>query len=145
MDAQALAKTQDGHTRVRVEKLTHALKLARDKHIGEFVEALDGWRIEYREALSKFADAAHAHVRGMEDNGGDATFDAHVQIRGLPRKPVSYEREYDRIIRKMEFTEDGIVWLKHDDFHAFVMDEWDWKSRHDEDHANYSVAIRRKR
>ena len=137
-NAQALAEVQEGHTRILTKELLEVLKLNRGKHAEEFAIAMKGWHVAYADALVKVSGKAIAHAQKVRDEGVTEQLNGRALIYDLPPRPESYVKDYDRITRRMEMSQDEEQFISHHDFDCFVRDEWDWKAGHIETFNNYS-------
>lgn len=100
--------------------LAHQLAINREKHVKEYNEAMDGYRLAYIEAM-------HDAVKEAEKTGG--------VIERYPGQklivPQSHEDDYLRAERMMShLATDTPVHLSEHDYARLVMDEWDWKHEH---------------
>lgn len=89
----------------------------REKHIKEFAESVE----DYKKA------AINVTQRNLElANTGD--IEQIAKIKGMPQKPASYEKEYDRAIRMLTLSVEDVIDLQQDIFNQLVLDEWLWKN-----------------
>lgn len=128
MDAHYIAQTQDRYTKILREDLLDELRANLEKHEKEYTESLSGWRTRCGEKLRARAvilakTAADLEAEKIEDLDNEI-FDP------FPQKPKSYVSQYRRIIRRMEMSQDNEIFLSHDDFDQYVLDDWSWKGEH---------------
>lgn len=117
------------------EDLLKKLKHNRTLHGEHFKEALAGWRIAYAKKLDAHAQEFKALAEKIRSD--ETAKEAHSYI-DLPSKPEDHTSEYDRIIARMEMSQDKEIFITHKDFDRYVLDQWSWKGKHEEDVANYS-------
>jgi hypothetical protein len=141
MEAQAQAKVQEQHTRILREDLLKKLTNNRTLHGEHFKEALAGWRVAYAKKLD--AHAQEFKVIAEKVRSDDTTKEEASSYVDLPSMPEDHTTEYDRIIARMEMSQDKEIFITHKDFDRYVLDQWSWKGKHDEDFANYSAVAGR--
>lgn len=142
-----MAKVQEGHTRIATGKLVEILKANRERHASEFKDALAGWRKSYAAALRKVADTCRDAAAKLDGDAMRGVAPEIVQLErdlffDLPVKPADHTADYDRIIRRLELSEDQEQFVKHSDFDRYVLDEWSWKGAHNEALNAYSEVVR---
>jgi len=137
-DAQALAETQEGHTRVLKDELVEKLKANRTQHAKDYQAAIKGWRKQYAKALLKHADQCRALADKATSEGPLA--DLRYDYADLPSRPTDHTVEYDRIIARMEMSQDKEQFITHSDFGKFVLDEWRWKEEFSNAVSNYTQS-----
>lgn len=111
--------------RVDIPKLIEVLKKNREKHVKEYNDAVEGWKLEALKVLKKKSQAIKKGEEFSNLNFG-------------LNKPVSHEKEYDRVIEMMEFTKDTELELDSQAFNQYVRDEWAWTQEFKTMSANYS-------
>lgn len=97
------------------------LNIVRDnlkKHLSDYTESVE----DYKAGALKVATANLKIAKS-----GD--IDKFHQIRGLPQRPVSYEKEYNRAIRMLELSVEEVIDVEQDVFNQLVLDEWHWKNQ----------------
>lgn len=101
--------------KIRKETVLEILRENKAKHCIEFEEAIIGWiskaKIKLTELLAKL-DTDQARALKIE--------------LYLPR-PVSYEKEYDKAIKMIEYEIRDEVEISTQDFDKYFLDEWNWK------------------
>lgn len=100
--------------RVKKDDLLAALKENKDEHRRIFTEAIDAWHKRVIERLEELVAQAK---RGPES--------VELVVR-LPR-PADHTKEYERVIKMVELSQDDEFELTQQDFAQFVMDEWGWQ------------------
>jgi hypothetical protein len=136
MEAQALAQVQEEHTHCKREDLTKKIKTNRDQHVLDYAKAIEGWRKEFAKVMLK-------HAKACEELAAEAVTDTPAdQVEftypELPVKPENHAKDYDRIIARLEMSQDNAIYLKHSDFDKYVLDEWRWKAAFTEALSNYA-------
>jgi hypothetical protein len=127
MDAQALADTQQDHTRVSRKKLLKRLKETRDHHVKAFDIAIAGWRQTFAAALRENATKLSEMAGKAEDESVDIEELRKPEIK-WPVKPESHEDDYKTAIARFSMSLDDHIWLSHSDFNQLVMDNWHWRA-----------------
>lgn len=101
------------------QKLLDIVKANREKHMTEWADAVRGWTTETAERLAEealiFQDAV------------DNNFPLCIELSGFERKPVDHIKEYDRLIKMIELTDEEHIELNEHEFDQYVNDEWAWK------------------
>ena len=87
------------------------------KHLTDYAESVE----DYKAGALKVA-TANLKIAKTGD------IDKFHQIKGLPQRPVSYEKEYNRAIRMLELSVDEEIMVEQDTFNQLVLDEWHWKN-----------------
>lgn len=100
---------------VRINKanLLEVIKENRTKH-----------RSIVEEAMAKYRAAAIAELDAMLD---DARAGRKIRRSLTLIEPVDQTRDYDRIIRMLEMSEDSVIELHEEQFKCYVEDDWSWK------------------
>jgi len=135
MEAQALAQVQEEHTHCKREDLTEKIKENREQHILDYAKAIKGWRLEFASVMLKHAKACEA-LADKASSDADADTIRYVYPE-QPVKPENHVKDYDRIIARLEMSQDESIYLKHSDFDKYVLDEWRWKAAFTEALSNY--------
>lgn len=141
MEALAQAEVQEGHTRMHRVKLLEELRKNRETHTKEYESAIQGWVEEYAKALDAHAEKTKALADKARSSQG-VLHNLKFDYPDLPERPEDHTKDYDKIIRRMEFSIDAEIFLTHRDFDRYVQDEWAWKVAHTEALANYSQIVR---
>lgn len=142
MEAQALAKVQENHTKIPREKLLEAIKENRETHKTEFDKAIIGWRKESVKALKKHQAHVEKVIGRMEADVSEDKPVKGLNVRNLypkiPTRPEDHTADYDGLIKRLEMSSDETIWLTHHDFERFVLDKWDWKETFSAQLSNYA-------
>lgn len=103
---------------VKINKyeLLNIVRENKDKHVKDYEEAVN----DYKAAAIKLA-ASHVELAATGE------LDKIAQIKAMPAKPSSYEKEYDRAIRMLELSVEDVIELEEEIFNQLVLDEWTWK------------------
>jgi hypothetical protein len=109
---------------VEVVNLLAKLKENREKHIDEYNNTMKLYR---NVAIIKLQDALTAAK-------SDGEFNPNVDLK----KPVSYEKEYNKAIAMLEATSDATVSITDDEFDNYYLDNWSWKHSFSSSSSSYS-------
>lgn len=112
--------------KVKRDALKAVLLTNRAAHQKIFEEALAGYKTKVIETLDRSLKQARAGQRVAE----------HISI---PR-PVNQTHEYNRAIRMMEMSVENEITLTTQEFDAYVMDRWHWRSAFLASNSAYSVS-----
>jgi len=91
------------------------LRKNKETHHTEFEEAMQGWLEKAKKKLNNL----------LEQLNSDKASEAKIEVY-LP-KPISYEKEYDKAIKMVEFEIRDIIEISSSDFEKYFLDEWLWK------------------
>jgi hypothetical protein len=108
---------------VRKDELLEKLKKNKEKHVGEYKEAIRGYRVKCAELLDKELQ--------LVESGEEFTLGFNVT------KPRSYEEDYIRVIEMLEMSIEDVVELDHTEFANYVMDNWAWKQSFSASNSSY--------
>lgn len=110
-------------------KLLETVRDNRAKHRQIFLEAQEGYRkAAIRELEVMLADAREGRV-------------IRRSVRLL--EPVDQTKDYDRVIRMLEMSEDDHIKLEEADFAQYVLDDWHWKRQFLHANSSYSATAAR--
>jgi hypothetical protein len=101
--------------RIRKETVLEVLKENKAKHCLEYEEAILGW---ISKAKTKLTDL-------LTELNSDKARSLKIEVY-LPR-PVSYEKEYEKAIKMIEFEIREEIEISTQDFDKYFLDEWSWK------------------
>lgn len=101
--------------KIRKETVLEILRENKAKHCIEFEEAISGWVSKAKTKLTEL-------LAGLET---DRARSLKIEIY-LPR-PISYEKEYDKAIKMIEYEIRDEVEISTQDFDKYFLDEWTWK------------------
>lgn len=140
MEAQALANVQEEHTHCKRADLIEKIKTNREQHLLDYNKAIVGWRTEFAETMFKHAKVCEGLADKVKSDANEDTI-VYPSIK-LPIKPENHVKDYDRIIARLEMSQDDSIYLKHGDFDKYVLDEWRWKIAFTEALSNYVGSAR---
>ena len=83
---------------------------------------------EYNESVEDYKKAAISVTQKNLELAQSGDLDQIAKIKGMPQKPTSYEKEYDRAIRMLELSVESVIEVEQDVFNQLVLDEWSWKN-----------------
>lgn len=101
--------------RVTVKKgeLLEALRENKDKHRSLFEEAQKNFRERIIEELD----------RRLQDAKAGRSVQLYID---LP-EPEDHTKDYERVIRMVEMSQDDTLDITREDFARYVMDDWEWR------------------
>jgi len=99
--------------KVLVADLLKTVKANREKHITEYNEAIAGYRTTC--------------IAKMKENLAAAEAGDEIKTGLNVARPESHEKDYDRAISMLTWTQDTIVELGAHDFDRYVNDDWAWQ------------------
>ena len=124
-------------------KLLEVIRANRDRHLADYTTAMREYVLEITEdvhglgkELLQFKNTVDTLDTSVAVSADDLkTFttaltkvsSAWYQKAGCHTQPVSFAKEYDSIIRKLELSHDEIIQLSDAEFEKYVMDNWQWK------------------
>ena len=100
------------------EQLLAIVRENLQKHLADYAEAVE----DYKAGALKVATANLKIAKTGE-------IDKFHQIKGLPQRPSSYEKEYNRAIKMLELSIEDTIDVEQDVFNQLVLDEWHWKNQ----------------
>ena len=99
---------------VKKEELIATLRKNRDQHVGDYQEAMRGWRDHVATKLDEVAQKAR---------DGKLLKYPYLSLH----EPQTYQKDYDCAIAMLSMHTADIIELSTTDFQHFVQDDWDWK------------------
>lgn len=99
--------------KVKKSELLETVQKNRDNHRKIFLEAQEGYRVAAIAELDKMLTEAK---QGKQ-----------IRRSLALTEPVDQTRDYDRVIRMLEMSQDEIIELQEHDFMQYVLDDWGWK------------------
>jgi hypothetical protein len=99
----------------RIE-LLNIVRENKEKHIRDFNESVE----DYKKAAINVAQKNLELAQTGE-------LDKIAAIKGMPQKPASFEKEYNRAERMLELSVEEVIEVEQDVFNQLVLDEWAWK------------------
>lgn len=114
---------------VKVSKnaLANILLSNKKKHVAEYLEAVEEYKVAALEAIAKGVAKLNAQIEAVKAMTPQTVEHIRWTSVTLPI-PVSHEAEYNRAIRMVEMSVDEEIVLSEKEFTKYVLDEWDWKS-----------------
>ncbi len=106
----------------------HSVKVNRIELLGIVRENKEKHVREYNESVEDYKKAAINVAQKNLELAQSGDLDQIARIKGMPQKPTSYEKEYDRAIRMLELSVEEIIEVAQDVFNQLVLDEWAWKN-----------------
>lgn len=108
------------------DDLLTAIKTNLNAHRSEFETAIAGYEAE---ALKRTKDL----VKQLK-NGERPNLTIHLAI------PMDHTKDYERIIRMLEMSQESVVVLDEHDFAQYVQDDWAWKNQFHLTNSSYMSA-----
>lgn len=120
---------------IKVEKvkLLETLKANREKHIAEFAEAFENFKIEYEKKCLELKEKAKNFKPGEP-----------VEVNLMITVPRDYKEDYDTAISMLEWEVADEIVLDQEQFTRYVLDKWQWKMNFDATTAFYNAPARRR-
>lgn len=123
-------------------KLLKTLKANLEKHRKDYAEAVEGYKAQAFERLSKLSakvgveinesfDRIRKQIDRFDPNDTDAIRDTVVLIHTASfnlKVPQDHSRAYAVAIQQAEWDTREVVPLTQSQFQAFVMDDWEWQT-----------------
>lgn len=124
-------------TRIPWEKLLRIVKTNRENHIEALKISFKGWRDETLTQALHIANTAEA-VMGEKQTSIDMI---QREVAKLDKPPVSHLRDYDRLIKMIELTDEEHIELTEQEFDQYVNDEWSWKQNFMLSNSKYGAFV----
>lgn len=99
--------------KVNKSELLEALKKNKENHKKLFDEAQENFRKRIIEELDRRL--------------ADAKADRSVQLYIDLPEPEDHTKDYERVIKMVEMSQDEILEISREDFAQYVMDDWAWR------------------
>lgn len=128
--------------RVKKSELLDILRTNGQKHVQEYQEAIEGWRVETLKELSKLS----RKVKKLDlENAVDLTENdfPNLWVSAAQDRPTCHAKDYDRAIAMLDMSTEDEVVISAREFDQFVNDEWDWKEAFTVSNAKYGGSARR--
>jgi hypothetical protein len=109
---------------VKKPDLLEHLRTNREQHRGVFLEALEGFRVQFIKEL----DSMLADAKAGRD---------YRRVVNLV-EPQDHTRDYDRVIRMLEMSISDQVKISEAEFAQYVLDDWGWKGQFLATSSNYT-------
>ncbi len=116
---------------VNREKLIETLQTNLRQHRTIFEEALEGYRVKAIENLE-------AHIGLLkQQKKKPIRLNLHMPL------PEDHSSDYEEAIGLLKMSEDQTIRLSNEDFRAYVLDEWGWRSQFIGSNSMYSPTAAR--
>lgn len=139
---------------INKDQLVKQLITNREKHVKEYNEAMEGYKLEFKARLENaynkaktFLDENYKKLLGEVEKYTDDDIvkqsDSITLVNSIQVKmpvPKSYEKEYILAIELFQWEVKESVRLTSAEFNCFVRDEWDWKENFTEVMSFYKKA-----
>ncbi len=100
----------------------------RDKHVKDYELALEAYRLEVLEQLSKIYHDVHEVFLKVTnegiDNFGSKYNDGQFEVDA--EKPEDHRNDYEQVIDMLEMATADKIELDRSEFTQYVRDEWKW-------------------
>lgn len=132
----------------------NAIRANYEAHKKNYADAFDGYKVE---ALEQITDKKKAILDAIDTLGrrvAEAVLgkDKPVALQMSSSlalftltPPVDHSRDYEVVIKMLEFSVDDEIELEQDQFECYVMDRWDWADSFRESVTNYRSKLAPKR
>lgn len=121
---------------MNAQELLNTLKTNRQKHIDEFGEQMQGWKVVMEDYGKK--------LMTWKEQFSNNIFDDVMEIRKSqpvsPSRPISFVDDYDKLIELLEHHNDLNIQLEQYEFDQIVKDNFGWKDTFANNTAMYSSA-----
>ena len=108
------------------ENLINLIRVNKQEHIGEYEEALQGYKGQYELFLKKALVSIQKHIKDIRDSDYQKMF--HVSDSFDSPVPKSHADDYDAILSMLNLHCDDKIELSYKDHQSVVMDNWAWKN-----------------
>jgi len=115
----------------------HQINIKRADLLVKIKENRDIHAAEYKEAYAAFKEKAKAGLLKLVSNIDEGK---DVELRANLPVPSDHTKDYDRIIKMLEMSNDDIILLDSNSFDQYVLDEWSWKSAISATNAFYKTS-----
>lgn len=113
--------------KVKRTELLERIEANRKKHIAEYTEACEGYRVKMHQLIAEKIAELTKFDQALTANGGTPD-GPHINTRLT--MPKSYEQDYDQVIEMLKMSVDDELTIQSDEFACYVMDRWAWKENH---------------
>jgi hypothetical protein len=111
--------------KIKKNELLEIVTKNRAEHRSIFEKALEGYKAQVIAELEVMLAEAKSGKRIRR----------HVQLE----EPMDQTKEYDRVVRMLELSQDDIIELTQSEFSQYVMDDWRWKDQFLASASTYAV------
>lgn len=120
---------------VERKRLLDTLKTNRDKHIEDYKQSCDGYRIKAIEVGEKFSKKLRDAINKIKTGGPDSLI--YLPSPESLAVPRSQEAAYNQAIAMVDMSVGDNFVLTAGQFSCWVMDDWDWKDSWSKSNALY--------
>lgn len=121
--------------KVKRDELLKTIRENREQHCQDYLEAMEGYREAFAEALREAASIIAVRQARLEEEGSVNPKAIAFELT----RPESHEKDYDQVICMLEMSVDDELEISSDEFACYVMDDWDWKVRFESVTSNYKM------
>ena len=117
---------------VEVKKvdILKAVKTNREKHISEFVKAVENYKVKAQALLDE-------RVKLFKD--GDFTSDSIPHLGFDISPPENFIETYDSVIGMIEASDADVIKLSRPNYLMFIEDRWDWRDHFEHLNSTYAA------
>lgn len=119
------------NVRIKWEELLAIVKANREKHLSAWAVSVEGW---IKETAERLAEEALVFQDAVDNN-----YPLCVELSRFDSKPVDHLRDYDRLIKMIELTDETHIELTEVEFDQYVNDEWNWKREFNLSNSKYGA------
>lgn len=101
--------------KIKKDELLKVVQQNRQEHRSIFEKALEGYKNQV--------------IAELEVMLAEAREGKRIRRRVELDEPCDQTKEYDRVIRMLELSQDDIIELTQPEFSQYVMDDWRWKDQ----------------
>lgn len=117
--------------RVKKEDLVKVITDNRAEHRKIFEEAIEGWHKQVQKRLQELVKKAKEGPDSVD------------LVIALPR-PEDHTKDYDRVLKMLQLSQDDEMELSDHEFRQYVMDDWGWQQSFLTTSSSYSTTAARK-
>lgn len=135
--------------KAKPSELLKAIRENYEKHKKDYAEAFEGYKIEVEEEADRVRESFLSAMTKMLDKVRSAKLDKgdkpvaptmHYMLMTV-KPPVDHSRDYEVVIKMLEFEQSSEVEIDTEQFECYVMDRWDWKEEFVATHNTYSNKL----
>lgn len=138
--------------KAKTSELLGTIRANLEKHRAEYAEAFEGYKLEAQEALKVYQAQVQEAVNTVSKRvqESEQPRDKPVMLldglRSVPlptlRVPEDHSKDYEVVIRMLEFETQPTIDIDADQFECYVMDRWEWKDDFAVSHERYSKSLK---
>lgn len=135
--------------KAKTAKLLEAIKANLEAHKEAYKQAYGGYKITALEALAEYKTKSLKDIKELREKIEDSSHakgDAPVSLY-LPsaffadRPPEDHSKDYEVVIKMLEFETEETVEIMQDQFECYVMDRWKWKDEFVASNRTYAAKL----